>query len=194
MIELFKQDVQRWIIPGEVADPAQVTWKKTLRLLFRHMQLRAMLVYRLACWCHQKHLHGLPTLLVRMLTLFYGLDFPVSLKIGGGLYIAHTYGVVIMCESIGRNCSIISNVTIGLRNERAFPVIGDDVFIGAGARVLGGIQIGDGARIGANAVVIEDIPAGATAVGVPARVLGSRKPGAPETTQDENESRVQLLL
>jgi serine O-acetyltransferase len=158
------------------------------------MQLRAMLVYRLACWCHKKHLHGLPTLLVRMLTLFYGLDIPVSLKIAGGLYIAHTYGVVIMPERIGRNCSIVSNVTIGLRNERAFPTIGDDVFIGAGARVLGGIRIGDAARIGANAVVIEDVPAGATAVGVPARILGSRKPASPEASENENESRVQLLL
>jgi serine O-acetyltransferase len=57
-----------------------------------------------------------------------------------------------------------------MRNEQEFPTIGDGVFIGAGARVLGGISIGDGAVIGANAVVTNDIPAGATAVGIPARV------------------------
>ena len=76
-----------------------------------------------------------------------------------------------MAQSIGRNASIISCVTIGMRGEWAFPSLGDGVFLGAGARILGGITIGDGASIGANAVVLSDIPAGATAVGVPARVL-----------------------
>jgi serine O-acetyltransferase len=171
MLELFKQDVQRWIVPGHVADISEVTWKKTLSLLLRHMQLRAMLLFRLAGWCHHKRIRGLPTLLLRAISLFYGLEMPVSQEIGGGLYIAHTYGVVIMPEKIGRNCSIISNVTIGMRNEWAFPVIGDNVFIGAGARVLGGIHVGDGAKIGANAVVIQDVPEGATMVGVPARVM-----------------------
>lgn len=175
MIDLFKQDAQRWIVPGQVADISEVTWKKMFSLLFRHMQLRAMLLFRLASWCHQKRIRGLPTLLLRVISLFYGLELPVSQEIGGGLYIAHTYGVVIMPEKIGRNCSVISNVTIGMRNEWAFPVIGDNVFIGAGARVLGGIHIGDGAKIGANAVVIEDVPKGATMVGVPARVLNTSK-------------------
>lgn len=68
---------------------------------------------------------------------------------------------------------MIHNVTVGMRNEWAFPEIGDDVFIGAGARVLGGIVVGDGARIGANAVVIQDVPAGATVVGIPARVIAT---------------------
>jgi serine O-acetyltransferase len=194
MIDLFKQDVQRWIVPGQVADISQVTWRKTFTLLFRHMQLRAMLLYRLACWCHRMHLHGLPTLLLRLISLFYGLEIPASLKIGGGLYIAHTYGVVIMPAKIGKNCSIISNVTIGMRNERAFPSIGDNVFIGAGARVLGGIRVGDGARIGANAVVIEDVPAGVTVVGIPARVIGSIKSGSPEASSDENKLTAQMLL
>jgi serine O-acetyltransferase len=61
-------------------------------------------------------------------------------------------------------------VTVGMRNEWEFPVIGDGVLVGAGARVLGGISLGDGCSIGANAVVIRDVPAGATAVGVPAVV------------------------
>jgi serine O-acetyltransferase len=175
MLELFKQDLLRWISPGQIADSSQATFAIALKQLLRHMPLRAMLLFRLACWCRQKHLRGLPGLLLRLISLFYGLEIPVSQEIGGGLYIAHPYGTVIMPEKIGKNCSIISNVTIGLRNERAFPVIGDDVFIGAGARILGGIHVGDGARIGANAVVIEDVPCGATVVGVPAKVVALRE-------------------
>ena len=175
MLELFKQDVQRWIVPGEVADPSLVTRGKTIKLLLRHMQLRMMLLIRFAAWCNRKHLRGLPSLIQRMISLFYGLEIAVSQEIGGGLYIAHPYGSVIMPEQIGRNCSIIHNVTIGMRNEAKFPCIEDNVFIGAGARVLGGIRIGKGSSIGANAVVINDLPVGATAVGVPARVVNIRE-------------------
>lgn len=106
--------------------------------------------------------------------LFIPLFWPeisVGAKIGGGLYIAHPIGTVIAAEEIGENCSIIASVTIGMRNKWAFPRIGNNVFIGAGARVLGEIKVGDNAIIGANAVVISDVPAGATAVGIPAKVV-----------------------
>lgn len=115
----------------------------------------------------------MPSFLLRLISLFYGLEITVTQEIGGGLYIAHPYGTVIMPERIGKNCSIISNVTIGLRNERSFPVIGDNVFIGAGARILGGICIGDRVKVGANAVVIQDVPDDVTVVGIPAKVIGS---------------------
>lgn len=174
MLVLFKQDVQRWIVPGQVSDASLATWRTTMKLLFRHMQLRAMLLFRFGAWCHRKQIRGIPGIVQRLLALFYGLEIAVSQEIGGGLYIAHPYGMVIMPERIGQNCSIIHNVTIGMRNLWEFPRIGDDVLIGAGARVLGHVVIGDGARIGANAVVIEDVPAGATAVGVPARVVNPK--------------------
>jgi serine O-acetyltransferase len=74
---------------------------------------------------------------------------------------------------MGRNCSIIAAVTIGMRNEWTFPEIGDHVFIGAGARVLGGITIGDHAVIGANAVVIHNVAEKMTVVGIPARAIPS---------------------
>ncbi len=173
MFELFKQDVQRWIRPGKVSDASLVTNGMIIKLLLRHMQLRAMLWFRFGAWCNRKHISGFPSIIQRLLSLFYGLEIAVGQNIDGGLYIAHPYGTVIMPSKIGKNCSIVHNVTIGMRNEWDFPIIGDDVFIGAGARVLGGIVIGNGAKIGANAVVIEDVPAGVTVVGIPARAVGA---------------------
>ncbi|MGH7621349.1 MAG: serine O-acetyltransferase [Gemmatimonadaceae bacterium] len=177
MFDLFREDAQRWLTPGGIGDPAAITLTRTMRLLYRHVPLRAMLWFRLGHWCQEQGLPGLPSLVQRHLYHRYGLDIVIGSDIGGGLYIAHPIGTVIAVERIGRNCSIIAAVTLGLRNGRTFPNIGDDVFIGAGARILGGIRVGDGARIGANAVVIDDVPAGATAVGVPARVL-ARVPSA----------------
>lgn len=170
-LELFKQDAQRWIIPQQVADPSEVTFLRTLRLLWTHMPLRAMLWFRFGSWCKHKGIPVLPGLIQRNLLRFFGLEISPGADIGGGLYIAHPVGCVIAVEKMGRNCSIIAGVTFGMRSEWAFPVVGDDVFVGAGARVLGGIHVSDGALIGANAVVLDDVPAGATAVGIPARVV-----------------------
>jgi serine O-acetyltransferase len=171
MWSLFKQDVQRWVEPQKIADPSQVTFMTTLKLLFRHLPLRAMLLFRYGSWCMQHRIRFIPGSIQRRIYFRYGLEIAPGADIGGGLYIAHPVGTVIMVNRMGENCTIIANVTIGLRNNHEFPTIGDNVFIGAGARVLGGIQVGDGAKIGANAVVIQDIPAGATAVGIPARVV-----------------------
>jgi serine O-acetyltransferase len=171
MFELFKQDLQRWVIPQRIAPPEAVTTRVMLRLLFRHMPVRAMAWFRFGSWCKRQRLPFLPGWVQRQIYRRYGLEIKVGGDIAGGLYIAHPIGTVISPLRIGKNCTIIASVTIGMRNEWEFPALGDDVFVGAGARVLGGIEIGDGAMIGANAVVIHDIPAGATAVGIPARVI-----------------------
>ncbi|MCS6888869.1 MAG: serine acetyltransferase [Chloroflexus sp.] len=170
MWELFLQDAQRWVIPGQIST-APLSWRQMLALLFRHLPLRAMLWFRFGSWCKQRSIPFLPGYVQRRLYRRYGLEIVVGADIGGGLYIAHPVGTVIAPQRIGRNCTIVAAVTIGMRNEWEFPVIGDEVFIGAGARVLGGITVGDRARIGANAVVTRDVPAGATVVGIPARVV-----------------------
>jgi serine O-acetyltransferase len=102
-----------------------------------------------------------------------GADIPVNSKLGGGLAMPHPIGIVIHPKaSIGPNCMIFQQVTIGTcDNDGGVPVIGGHVDLGAGAKVLGSLRIGDHARIGANAVVLKDVPEGATAVGVPARVV-----------------------
>ena len=182
LFDLLRQDVARWIEPGEIGDPAVVTPALAAKLAVRHMGLQAVMVMRVAVWAHQRGIRGVPGLLYRWIQRRYGLDILVSGVIGGGLYIAHPSGVTLAPESMGENCSVIAAVTVGMRNERTFPIIGDRVFIGAGARVLGGIEIGDDVKIGANAVVIRSVTDGMSVGGIPARELSAASPIKGTTT------------
>ncbi|KLI01631.1 hypothetical protein SINU_12410 [Sporolactobacillus inulinus CASD] len=113
---------------------------------------------------------------------FCSADIPASTKIGAGLYLAHGgNGVVIHERSvIGERVSILQQVTIGENSHHRThpdvgPIIGSDVYIGAGAKVVGPIKVGDSAIIGANAVVLKDVPDIARAVGIPAHIIKSDK-------------------
>lgn len=105
--------------------------------------------------------------------LFFGSELAIGCTVDGGLYIPHPYGIVVGVCRIGRNVTILQNVTIGARSqaEPGGANVGNDVFLSAGAVLLGNISIGEGASVGANSVVMKDIPAGAVAVGAPARIL-----------------------
>lgn len=99
---------------------------------------------------------------------------PARVQIGKGLRLLHDgNGVIIHPKvKIGDNVIIHQQVTIGEKSgDLGFPVVGDNVMIGAGAKILGGVRIGEGAKIGANAVVTKDVPPFSTAVGIPARIL-----------------------
>ena len=110
----------------------------------------------------------------RFWSVVTGADIPPNCVLGGGLLLPHPNGVVIHPgATVGVNCLIFQQVTIGAGGRPGLPRIGGHVDIGAGAKILGGIVIGDHARIGANAVVLDDVPAGATAVGIPARLVES---------------------
>lgn len=103
-----------------------------------------------------------------------GCDIPLNARLGGGLAMPHANGVVIHPKAvIGVNALIQHQVTVGMKrhDDPRLPIIGDGVELGAGAKVLGPITVGDGAVVGANAVVVRDVPAGAIAVGIPARVV-----------------------
>jgi len=171
MFDIFRKDVQRWIVPSGFAEPSEVTFFKTLGMLYRHPSLRMMFWFRLARWCRRNRIPAVPGLLYQRIFHRFGAELRLDTPIGGGLYIAHPAGVVISPDSMGENCSVISAATIGMRNVYAFPKIGDRVFIGAGARVLGDIEIGDDVQIGANSVVVKDAVAGSTIVGIPGRVI-----------------------
>ena len=93
--------------------------------------------------------------------------------IGGGLLIQHGIATIISAEKIGKNCKIYQQVTIGFSHDLQAPVIGDNVEICCGAKVIGGITIGNNVLIGANAVVIKDVPSNSVVAGVPAKVIKS---------------------
>jgi serine O-acetyltransferase len=113
----------------------------------------------------------------RCVEAFTGIELPAQTRVGPGLRIWHGGNIVINPKStIGAGCLLRHGVTIGnLEPGGLTPVIGDDVELGAYAQVLGDVRIGDGARIGAMSVVLRDVPPGATAVGVPARIISPAK-------------------
>ncbi|MBX3249657.1 MAG: serine acetyltransferase [Myxococcales bacterium] len=108
----------------------------------------------------------------RFWSVITGADIPLNAHIDGGLLMPHPQGIVIHPDAhIGPNCLLMQQTTIGVGPKPGLPVLEGRVDVGAGAKVLGGVNIGWGAKIGANAVVIDDVPPGATVVGVPARVV-----------------------
>jgi serine O-acetyltransferase len=114
--------------------------------------------------------------LSRLRHLFWSIltssDIDPEAKIGERLRLPHPHGVIVHgCAVIGDDCLFMQQVTIGILADADAPIVGSKVYIGAGAKVLGKVTVGDGARIGANAVVLCNVPAGWTAVGVPARLI-----------------------
>jgi serine O-acetyltransferase len=99
-------------------------------------------------------------------------DIEHRAKLGERLMLPHPNGVVIHEDAvIGDDCMIMQQVTIGMIGDGEVPTLGNGIYVGAGAKIIGKVKVGDGARIGANAVVTQDVPAGWTAVGVPARLV-----------------------
>lgn len=129
----------------------------------------AVTLFRCKRSLQRRRVPVLPQVLDRLCVLLFNVNLGDYTDIDGGLYLPHGNVVVDGMVRIGRNCVIGPWVTVGTRGSVAGPRIGDDVFIGTGAKILGGIRVGDRARIGANAVVLEDVPEGATVVGVPAK-------------------------
>jgi serine O-acetyltransferase len=130
------------------------------------------------------------SMLARLLT---GIEIHPGAKIGRRVFLDHGLGIVIgETTEIGDDCTIYQGVTLGgtslYKGVKRHPTLGKGVVISAGANVLGGFTVGDGARVGSNAVVLKEIPAGATAVGVPARILHPDLPSG-ENSSDVNDKK-----
>lgn len=133
--------------------------------------------------CRYTHSHSLTIftayplarLVLRHCTFRFGISIPFNTSIGPGFYIGHFGGIVVNGRAvIGANCNISQGVTIGQSNRgerKGYPVIGDHVYIGPGAKVIGRVRVGHNAAIGANAVVTRDVPDNAVVAGVPAKLI-----------------------
>jgi serine O-acetyltransferase len=131
----------------------------------------AMVRYRLMQWSRRHHLAPLAMLMNKMNVLFSQCIIGRGADFGPDFVLIHSQGIVInTAVRGGRGVHLEHQVTIGAEKGGA-PVLGDNVFVGAGAKILGAVRIGSNVRIGANAVVLDDIPDNCTAVGIPARVV-----------------------
>ena len=135
----------------------------------------AMLFHRISNRLWRARLNWLARWLSSFARWFTGIEIHPGATIGRRFFIDHGMGVVIGETSvIGDDCTLYHGVTLGgtsWNKGKRHPTLSDKVVIGAGAKVLGPITLGEGARIGSNAVVVKDVPKGATAVGIPARIL-----------------------
>jgi serine O-acetyltransferase len=138
--------------------------------------LHAVLLHRLAHGCWNLGFKWLGRFISHISRWFTGIEIHPAAKIGDRVFFDHAMGVVVgETAEIGDGCTIYQGVTLGgtslYKGEKRHPTLGKDVVIGAGAKVLGGFTVGDGAKVGSNAVVTKPVPAGATAVGNPARII-----------------------
>jgi len=143
----------------------------------------AMILYRLMQWSGRHRLAPLEMVFNRLNSIFCNCVIGRGADFGPGFVLIHATGVVINGRVRGgADVKLEHQVTIGAE-RRESPVLGDDVFVGAGAKIVGAVRLGTGARVGANAVVVKDVPAFSTVVGIPARVVRVREGLA--TPEDE---------
>jgi serine O-acetyltransferase len=160
-------------------DPAARTaWE----VLTCYPGLHAIYVHKLSRWLWLHGLRWLGRLVSQFGRWLTGIEIHPGAKIGSCVFIDHGMGVVIgETAEIGDGCTIYQGVTLGgtslYRGEKRHPTLGEGVVVGAGAKVLGGFTVGDGARIGSNAVVVKEVPPGATVVGIPGRIVEDRTVG-----------------
>ncbi|NJP11497.1 MAG: serine O-acetyltransferase [Leptolyngbyaceae cyanobacterium RU_5_1] len=153
-------------------DPAARSW---LEVLFCYPGLQALLLHRFAHWLHVLGLPFIPRLISHVARFLTGIEIHPGAYIGQGVFIDHGMGVVIGETTIVGNYALIyQDVTLGgtgKESGKRHPTLGENVVVGAGAKVLGNIQLGNNVRVGAGSVVLRDVPSDCTVVGVPGRIV-----------------------
>ena len=168
-------------------DPAA---RSTLEVLTCYPGIHALIFHRIAHGAWVREWHWLGRFISHVSRFLTGIEIHPGAVIGRRVFIDHGMGVVIgETAEIGDDCTIYQAVTLGgtslYRGTKRHPTLGRGVVVGAGAKVLGGFAVGDGAKIGSNAVVVKPVPAGATAVGNPARVVDPERDAAREQKAEQ---------
>ncbi len=185
-------------------DPAARTAFGWLEVILSYSGFHAMLAYRLAHFLNKIKIPLIPRLISQIARWLTGIEIHPAAKIGSGFFIDHGMGVVIgETTEIGDNVTLYQGVTLGGTGKergKRHPTIGDNVVIGAGAKVLGNITIGANSKIGAGSVVVHSIPEGCTVVGVPGEIVrrNGNKVGSLDHTDmpdpvEELRERIQFL-
>lgn len=148
-----------------------------LEVILAYSGLHALLFHRFSHWLYNKNLRTIPRLISQLARFLTGIEIHPGAEIGCGFFIDHGMGVVIGETSvIGNNVTLFQGVTLGGTGKergKRHPTIGNNVVVGAGAKVLGSIEIGDDAKIGAGSVVLKNVAENSTVVGIPGRVVTS---------------------
>ena len=185
MLSRIRSDIQCIL----ARDPAA---RSTWEVITCYPGLHAIWLHRPAHWCWTHGLRWLGRFISHIARWATGIEIHPGAVIGGRVFIDHGMGVVIgETAEVGDGCTIYHGVTLGgtslYKGAKRHPTLGRNVVVSAGAKVLGGFTVGDDAKIGSNAVVIKPVPAGATAVGIPARIIASHKDHGPDVTESQAE-------
>ncbi len=181
MLARLRSDIQ-CILDRDPA--ARSTWE----VVTCYPGLHAIWLHRPAHWCWNHGFKWLGRFISNFSRWLTGIEIHPGAKIGERVFFDHAMGVVVgETAEIGDGCTIYQGVTLGgtslYKGTKRHPTLGKDVVVSAGAKVLGGFEVGDGAKIGSNAVVIKPVPAGATAVGIPARIIPSKDGASADVTE-----------
>ena len=181
MLSRLRSDIQ-CILDRDPA--ARSTWE----VITCYPGLHAIWLHRPAHWCWNHGFKWLGRFISHIARWATGIEIHPGAKLGERVFFDHAMGVVVgETAEIGDGCTIYQGVTLGgtslYKGAKRHPTLGKNVVVSAGAKVLGGFEVGDNAKIGSNAVVIKPVPAGATAVGIPARIIPSKEGSSADVTE-----------
>jgi len=167
-------------------DPAATS---ALEVVLTYAGFHALLAYRISHGLKSMGVPFFPRAISQLARWLTGVEIHPSAKIGTGFFIDHGMGVVIgETAEVGDYVTLFQGVTLGGTGKergKRHPTLGNHVVVGAGAKILGGISIGDNVKIGANSVVLKNVPANSTVIGVPARIIKSQGERLPDATMDQ---------
>ena len=191
MFETIKSDVRAVL----QRDPAA---RSKLEVLVCYPGLHAVWGHRLSHWLWKHNLKLVARWVSQLVRSLTGIEIHPGAVIGPGFFIDHGMGVVIgETAEVGANVTLYHQVTLGgtsLEKGKRHPTLRDNVVVGAGAKILGAIEIGENSRIGANAVVVKPVPANSVVVGVPGQVVSRSRPRLNRDTPDLNHGELPDLV